>query len=370
MSSPSGAVKDRMKSLNKDLSVLRIGHRSGYKRIELRGILPSKSGSGDPSRQRVSTEYLPTLPGVAMAYTMACEIERQLEKGTFKWTDWSNSKECSDLAGDVIDRFKKDFFDRKGTNPHTLDSWRTTYERPVNLIPRNKRLTAELLKASLCKTKANTRSRQLSAVVLNSVATFADIECDFSRLKGNYTGPAPRDLPTDKIIEDYRLELIDTNRIRWIKAFELIAAYGLRPHEIFKLDCSRIAERGHPLTVLDDSKTGYHTAYPLHPRWFEEWRISDNLALPLADLSNRSNRQQGSYVTNFFKNQKQRNDWTVTATDLRDAYAVRADRLQISTATAARWMGHSLQVHTKKYLVHLGQHDEADIWELIRDRSI
>ena len=41
---------------------------------------------------------------------------------------------------------------------------------------------------------------------------------------------------------------------RWI--YGMLATYGLRDHEVFQVDTSRLHEAPHVVEVLDDSKTG------------------------------------------------------------------------------------------------------------------
>ena len=55
----------------------------------------------------------------------------------------------------------------------------------------------------------------------------------------------------------------------------MLAAYGLRPHEIFKLDCSELNSEPGWLRVLPDTKTAERLVLPLQGRWREQWQLWD-----------------------------------------------------------------------------------------------
>lgn len=52
-----------------------------------------------------------------------------------------------------------------------------------------------------------------------------------------------------------------------------LAAYGLRPHPIFKLDCSELDSEPGWLLVLPDSKTADRLILPLRPICRSEWKL-------------------------------------------------------------------------------------------------
>lgn len=72
-------------------------------------------------------------------------------------------------------------------------------------------------------------------MVAGALAKFADVDFDPKPYRGNYL-PAkvqPRSLPDDKTIATYRAKLAHNPGWQWV--YGMMATYGLRNHECFKL---------------------------------------------------------------------------------------------------------------------------------------
>jgi hypothetical protein len=124
------------------------------------------------------------------------------------------------------------------------------------------------------------------------LAEFAGLQVDFSNLRGNYSPKKvqPHDLPSDATIAQWRDKIPNPD---WQRAYGLIAAYGLRPHELFKCTFEALPE----LRVLDETKTGYRPIYPFYPEWLERWHLATG-ALP--QCTGRNNTDLGNRVTHAF----------------------------------------------------------------------
>lgn len=158
----------------------------------------------------------------------------------------------------------------------------------------------------------------------------------------------PRDLPTDEQV----VAFVDAMPTRtWKTAFGLIATYGLRPHEIFRLHARPDADGW--LEVSDHSKTGWRAVMPAHLEWVERWGLrTEELPpfdpeMPHRDLGKRASKQ--------FLRWKRLATWSKPSTyDLRHAYAARLhthERYEnFEPRDCARLMGHSQRVHEKTYL--------------------
>lgn len=112
--------------------------------------------------------------------------------------------------------------------------------------------------------------------------------------------------------------------------FEMMAAYGLRPSEVFFPDTDRLVDSGQnhncPVRVKANSKTGEHLAYPLPRKWVQTFSLQE-MRLPRV-------RTYGA---------------PVKPTDLRHAWAVRGIHAGLSDSIAARMMGHSGAIHVSTY---------------------
>ncbi|MEM1368819.1 MAG: hypothetical protein AAGG02_12545 [Cyanobacteria bacterium P01_H01_bin.15] len=237
------------------------------------------------------------------------------------------------------------------------------YRSAFRELPLDREPTCEHFRQAIVKTPVDSRKRLQLTISYGALARFLGMDCELNRFKGSYSGPEKRNLPEDQKLIEFREELLDRT-IGLRKAFELIALYGLRPHEIFKLDFSDFHQDGYPLKVLEDTKTGYRVAFPLPAAWADKWDVGQNLALPRPrrSLKGLSNRQRGQLISSFFNYQKISHGWDITPTVMRDMYAIRGARLGADSGDVARWMGHSLTVHMNKYMVHIGQKDDQAIW--------
>ena len=162
---------------------------------------------------------------------------------------------------------------------------------------------------------------------------------EFTALKGRYkTGD--RKIPTDQEILDAALSM--PSEWQWLVG--MLAAYGLRPHELFTLDRSRF-----PIVkVHRDTKTGERLVWPIWDKinWIEALDL-ETYRFPNFQINgNETNRKIGFKVSCGFRSRNL--DFTPYA--LRDAYAIRCAIIGVDSAIAARLMGHTISEHCKSYL--------------------
>lgn len=166
---------------------------------------------------------------------------------------------------------------------------------------------------------------------------------DTADLRGTYTGlkAAPRNLPTDEVIEQVRLTVPD-NGWRWV--YGMLAAFGLRPHEVFRMvSVESMADGGAILQLSEDTKTGARYCWALHPRWVDKWGLLE-AKRPDLDLS-KPNENLGHQVSQAFVRYR----LPFPAYNLRHAWCVRALTYNLDTGLAAQMAGHSLAVHQRQY---------------------
>ena len=76
----------------------------------------------------------------------------------------------------------------------------------------------------------------------------------------------------------------------WRYVYGLLAAYGLRPHEVWFLDLAEF-----PLIrVRESTKTGSRAVLPLHERWAIEWRLDQVIYPKRVQLDTDSPSQLGN----------------------------------------------------------------------------
>ncbi|MGV0028680.1 hypothetical protein [Phormidesmis priestleyi] len=142
-------------------------------------------------------------------------------------------------------------------------------------------------------------------------------------------------MPSDAAIVQ-QFQTIPSASWRWV--YGIMATYGLRNHEIFHLDFSRMPI----LVILDTTKTGARRVYPLYPEWVDDWQLAaPNLPL----CTGKTNRDLGNRVTKAFSRYRV----LFTPYDLRHCWAVRSLEFGMPVELAAQQMGHGLQVHTRIY---------------------
>jgi integrase len=327
----------------------RVQIRQKGDRVYLRATLPPKPGDGDkPKRYELSTGYRTNADGLRFAKAKALEIEGQLLREAFDWSPWLKVKEKPpETVGDWIARFEQNYWESRERSRSKLSTWQSSYQYPFSRLDSDQPLTIELLRTKIIETTPGTRSRQLFCFAYQSLAKFAGLNANFQELAKGHETKIKRELPSDSDIEDM-WESIKNPAWQWV--FGMISAYGLRPHEIFHLDCSEINSEPGWLKVLQETKTSERIILPLKAEWRCRWQLWD-IKMPNITIALKNNQELGQKITPGLHSQGIK----ITSYHLRDAYAVRASVLGIDPAIVARWMGHSLQVHFQQYHSHISK---------------
>ncbi len=146
----------------------------------------------------------------------------------------------------------------------------------------------------------------------------------------------PENLPTDEQILNIWAS-IQSPAWRWV--YGMLATYGLRPHEVFRLDIQRYNQSTKVLRVLDETKTGARLVYPCPTYWRERFELW-NVQYPDIKLEGKNNNDFGEKVSHEFRKQKiPHNPYA-----LRQAWCIRTALLGVPDAIAAKWAGHSVAV--------------------------
>lgn len=326
--------------------------RGSEQRLYLRATLPPKPNSGKIKayQQRICLHMPGTWQCLRQAEEKAKLLGAELNLGRFDWANWEIASDRSASAGTIahaIDRFEQDYWQRTERSPTSLSTWKNSYLRVFSRLDGDAELSIETLRDRILETPANSHDRQRTTQVLRRLAKFASLQGweTLRNLEGNYSPRRvnPRTLPTDaQIAAAWQSAANRSHGWGWV--FGVMAAYGLRNHEVFWLDFDRFPA----VTVGDRTKSKRdRIVRPLYPEWAELWSLGDrilpNLKLP-TDLTSISNEKLGGKITAWFCLHSD-----FAAYNLRHCYARRCFEFDIPIATAARSMGHSRQIHEETY---------------------
>ena len=344
-------------------SRLRIEQRG--QKLGLRGTLPCRDDRARQSVQRISLGLNADPKGFEEASQTARMVQRQLERGTFKWEDWRSqvirpTASVAALAPEsAIERFQQAFFAdprRRRSPAGSKTTWTGAYQpylRRLQAHAGHRTIDANLLLKTLQSYDDGSRSRQQCATALAALARHLELVLPegWRQEAGGYGLHRAqfRQLPTDRQILEAALLIPNP---RWRLAYGLMATYGLRNHEVFFCDGHSLADGSdHVLRILPTTKTGEHQSWPFHPEWVEGFgllELAENpKALPMVttDLKHTTLQQVGRRVSEQFR----RYELPITPYDLRHAWAIRTIHIGLPDTVAARMMGHSVAIHTRTY---------------------
>lgn len=304
--------------------------------LYVRGTFPPPPGSTKdrPFQQRIALGLPANGRGLELAEAKAREIGIALDADRFSWEEWRGKPAQS--VGEWVERFEQKFF-REGGHQTT---WKTDYRQPFDKLPSEAELTLVLLVKVAETTSANTRSRLRACNAFRQLAEFAGLSGEeLAAIKGNYSSKEvdPRSLPNDEQIATWR-ELVKDPGWRWL--YGMIAAYGLRPHEVFRCELHDFPT----VRVLEETKTGARFVWPLYPEWAEAWALHEQVMPPLELERGYDNAQLGTKVTKFFNRLGK-----CEAYDLRHSFARRLFEFGYAPEFGAKLMGHSPETHGKVY---------------------
>ncbi|BAZ38664.1 integrase family protein [Calothrix sp. NIES-4101] len=335
------------------------------RRLVLRAKFPNKPNGAIADRLNLGWHATPEL--IKKSEAMARKISGEIDLGVFSWEDYLkdspqlkktaqnfNSAPLQNLrplispsaeskiitAREWAQKFEKDYFDRRDRNNKSLSTWQVEYHSVFKNLP-DEPLTPELLKKLALSTKPDTRTRKKYCMCLGALAKFASIEVNLKPYRGNYgiNSVKPRIIPEDIEIARFYHQIPHP---AWKWVYGMIATYGLRNYEFFRIDVGEFLKNPHQC-ILTDSKTGARMISPYYPEWVEEFRLTE-ISLPNLNPE-RSNRDIGGEAAKYFKSIK----CPFTLLPLRHAWAIRTLVFELDISWAAKMMGHSVEIHSKVY---------------------
>lgn len=353
-------ANQRLKSANVNLVI----ELSGSK-LRLRGTLPLKTGD-EKRQQRIPLDISATLDGLKQAEGEAHVIRRDLDASRFTWDKYIKPKQESEtllpkIIKEWIEAFEADYFSKRKRVEQSLATWKGDYFQTFKHLPQNQQLTIEVIKKCILSTEPDTKTRKRYCTCLDALARFANINLDTKALSGKYSPKRvrPRDIPSDADIAHWYYQIKNP---AWQWVFGILATYGLRNHEVFRIDFDQLRSGNRILHVLG-GKTGARRVWAYFPEWFDTFNLS-TVILPQANLK-RTNIELGNNITHYFARHK----LPFSAYDLRHAWAIRTLEFGLDVSLASQQMGHSLAVHSETYhhWISDGRHQHA--YDLLIARS-
>lgn len=323
-------------------------------RLSLRATLPPRTGSGPWSQTTISLRVYATPDGLALARARAFELASDLGRSRFSWDDWQRiGMDSGDRCSDWIDRYKASL-------PTISDRlWRNHYQY-LQRLPQDRPLDSDAIARALRASEPNSRTRQVACQKLAALAKFAGIEFDFEPYKAKYQ-PKERKLPTDRQIE----EAIDSIGNRpWRTVAALMATYGLRDHECWHSAIAPDEDGRLICRVSENTKTGSREVVPFPPEWCDRWDLTGELILP--PIRAKQHRDYSDRTSKHFRRCK----LPFQPYDLRHCWCVRAAVVyRMADSVAARWAGHSVDLHASLYQRYVSQAQQLQAYdEAIRER--
>jgi hypothetical protein len=349
--------------LNKKLN--RIKLRLKGTRIFLRGTLPAKPGDGITDKQYdLSTGLSLDNRNLQIAFARAQEIDSRLTLNQFNWSDYLGRGEIGTKPIRLwIAEFAIDFWHKHDRTAEKEYYYKKNYGAAFDKLPPDAPLSEKVVLDVLLQRPASSAQRALEFVFYRKLLKFANIENQLSQYRGKYQTAIERELPSDAQVVDW----IDTVDEDMIWTFGVLAAYGLRPHELQLLDCSRANKTPYIVKVHESTKTGGRLVYPVPGSWVERWELW-NKRDPVSRPCQRK-QYYSSQINQLLKKQLKKHDLPmISAYHFRDAYAVRCALAGIDAVVAAKWMGHSLQSHWSSYLKFFDERHHTEAWNNIQTK--
>lgn len=343
---------------------VRIESRGSEGWLNLRATLPPRSIRDGviPAQQRIPLAMPTTIEAIAKAEKLAAKMGAQLMLNEFSWADWLEERP-RETVGDFVEQLEEEFWAKRSHTPAAYETWKSGYWSVLRSLPMDKPMTAGLLEQWVPDKKTLGSHREHYVTVAKWLARLAGLDISIESVT-RVRPQKKRSLPSrDRIIEIYNS--IGVEEHRWV--FGMLAAYGLRDHEIFGLDLSRYPE----IVVRRSAKEGARSVIPL---WLDgEWDLRVE-KMPSAwiksigpqdwDEPNCSNTYLGRKVTAMFRrkeNGKRYSRWGITPYDLRHSYAREAKYRGLDTWETAKLMGHQTGTHERVYQHSFGDRVYLDI---------
>ncbi|MEH2456562.1 site-specific integrase [Nostoc sp.] len=356
-------INDRLKIAQTGVRIEQISNR-----LYLRATLPPKPNSKktQPYQQRIALGIYASSEGFKRAEAEARLLGGLIACKNFRWDAYLKAPPDEFLAPEVIEvliqRFEKYYFETRDRNQQSQTTWVIDYWRIFKKLPQTEILLPDNILEVVTATSPDTKTRKRTCMALSALAKFAQVEINLKPYRGKYSPRlvTPRNLPSDITIAK-RFYEIESDDWRWV--YGMLATYGLRNHEVFRLDLGSLASGNYIVSVGENSKTGCRRVWPCYPEWFEEFNLQE-VVLPKVDL-NQANHALGHVVTVWFN----RHAIGFAPYNLRHCWAIRSLEFGLDITLSAQQMGHSAKVHSELYHHWISEKHHQRAFELMTNKG-
>lgn len=300
--------------------------------LSLLATLPLRDGPGR-KQQRITLGPI----SIFEAERQAMALSLALRENSFNWEDWNG---LGPAALVTVDTFREAAH-RLHAKHYTKDpergakNWSKNWAPALRRLPAQGAVTEKVLLKAIQPLPENGSSRRNQGTILARVAESLNIPTKALRKACAGYGIAqltPRDIPEDGVIEEIILGITAPH---WRWCFGMLAAYGLRPHELE--DLTPGTKR--TWIVADRTKTGSRQVHPCPSAWYELFSLGTVTKPPPSNLE----------MSARLSLQLRRIKAPFTSYALRHAYAIRLMEKGVPPELGCRLMGHTLKTHESQY---------------------
>ena len=318
-------------------------------RLYLLAKVPRRDGQPGLQQTRIALRLDDTPVNRRAAAKQLQTLERQLQRGEFDWSYWTDEPEGVTWREAIARLYRaKVLLGRTGES-----TWQVNYLGRLRQIPAGSLCTTESMAEALQRYDRGSCSYKELFYLLRHISRLVAV-------------PFPEvPLPTYAQAELVAVPT-DAEIVAWVEGagpaawyFGMMATYGLRPHEI---EGAVLVERDY-CQVQEATKTGFRTVVPVPREWVERFRLHDRRLRPTLQ---GAAHDRPDMVAKWLSKELKRLGLPWRPYALRHAYAARLWReggSRLDVFTAARLMGHSPMQHTRVYRAHIQPHVVAEAAE-------
>ena len=382
----NSSFETQLDVLNKNLKVDGVGKvYISRKAFYLKAYLPDKyNPNWDELKQRwVATGLKAEKANIKQVEKIARKLHYERVTQNFIWENWLSTEEelkpenKSLKLSDIYRRFKDDYFKNKKKTGATENGWKAIAQY---LAPRNERskpdsiklehhklFTADYIISVVEKYPPESKGRTDMMKYCLRLAKFADIPEiprleKYSEKMGKYEPKKRQKLDLDyatQVVEELRSD----KRFGW--AIAALLTYGCRISEVWSLfpEEGGIAEC---VTINKSKKASlyrYAIALPQENiEKFDLFNIDRNYEYKTPEeYDGERAKAEGYAMAKWLRDYMKDKKLKFQLYDLRHLWGVQSAKTNMSTANAARAMGHSVALHEQTYLETFAKEDTKDV---------
>ena len=379
-------IQNKLAAANANLKIEKVGVSINIRRKQyfLRSMLPDKY---DPDWNNLKQQWIPIRltaenDNLEKAIRLAKKLSNEKITRLFVWSDWlvdeeKLAKKKSIKISDVYAAFEKDFWDgvlvrteKKKNNWKSIAQYlapKNKLTKPTSIkLEHHKLLTSEYIistvkKFKTKKTRADMMKHCLRLARFAEIPDLKEVE-KFSEKLEKYE-PKTREAKDPELMYNTVKELRSDKRFGW--AIAAIFTYGCRVSEVWTLKPleGHIAECTN--NNKEDVKMKLKYCYALPKEYVEEFdlmNVQRNVEFfGVENYDAKAAKSEGyamaKWLRAYFGDKKER----FQLYDLRHYWGIKSTKSDLSTANAAKSMGHSLKIHEETYLSTFGEKDARDV---------